>query len=178
MTLITVSGYPGSGTTTVVGRLRDLLGLPSHNIGEAFREMAAEKGLSLADMHRLATTDRTIDRLLDEKQVDVARKGDVILEGRLAGFLVHRAGLPGTRTWLRAPLPLRASRVAGREGIDLRKAKEEIRVRQEAERTRYIEYYGFDLDDTSIYDLVIDSQVHPPEEIAKQIVNATLDNSG
>jgi cytidylate kinase len=175
MTLITVSGYPGSGTTTVVGRLRDDLGLPTHNIGDAFRILAAERGLSLADLHRLAVTDRSIDRRLDETQVEVARKGGVILEGRLAGFLVHRAGLSGVLTWLHAPFDLRAARVAGREGIDLRRAEEEIRVRQDAERTRYIDFYGFDLDDTSIYDLVIESGELDPDAIAKRIVKAVHD---
>jgi predicted cytidylate kinase len=169
MTLVTVSGYPGSGTTTVVGFLTGLLGLPPHNIGDTFRILAEEKGISLSDLHRLAKTDRSIDRKLDDRQVEVARRGDVILEGRLAGFLTHRAGLPGTRVWLEAPFPVRARRVAARETIEVAQASEEIRVRQEAERTRYLEFYGFDLDDHSIYDLVIDTEKTPAEAIAKRI---------
>ncbi|MHC5082287.1 MAG: cytidylate kinase family protein, partial [Planctomycetota bacterium] len=117
----------------------------------------------------LAKVDREIDRTLDEKQIEVARKGKVILEGRLAGFLTHRAGLKGTRTWLEAPLPVRARRVAHREGIDLVRAEEEIRIRQEAEKTRYLAYNHFDLDDDSLYDLVIDSETASAREVAERI---------
>ena len=171
MSLVTVSGYPGSGTTTVVALLKDLLSIPTHNIGDTFRIMAREKGISLADLHRLAREDRSIDRMLDDRQVEVASKGNVILEGRLAGFLVHRAGLPSVRTWLEAPFDVRARRVAHRENVPLAEAEEEIRVRQEAERTRYLAYYGFDLDDTSIYDLVIRSEATDPETIAEKIAD-------
>jgi predicted cytidylate kinase len=176
MTLITVSGYPGSGTTTVVGHLKAMLGLPSYNVGDLFRIMAAEKGMSLADLHRLAKEDRSIDRILDGKQVEVARGGDVILEGRLAGYLTYHAGLPGVRTWLRAPIPVRAERVARRESVTPTEAEEEIRVRQEAERTRYLAYYDFDLDDLSVYDLVIDSDSAIPMEIANKIADQVRDD--
>ncbi len=169
MILITVSGYPGSGTTTVVARVRDLMGLASYNVGDIFRALARERGVSIAALHRLAKTDRSIDRQLDAKQVEVARKGDVILEGRLAGFLTHQAGIPGFRVWLHAPFPVRASRVAERASIPVSRAEEEIRVREEAERTRYLAFYGFDLDDDSIYDLVVDSGETPAETIAGRI---------
>lgn len=169
MTLITVSGYPGSGTTTVVARLKELTGLPSYNVGDIFREMAAERGISLSDLHRKAREDRSIDRALDDRQVEVARGGAVILEGRLAGFLTHRAGLSGFRVWLKADFPVRAKRVAGRESVDLAEAEEEIRVREEAERTRYKAFYGFDLDEHTIYDLVLDTSAVTAEEAARRI---------
>ncbi|MHC4778194.1 MAG: (d)CMP kinase, partial [Planctomycetota bacterium] len=146
MTLVTVSGYPGSGTTSVVRELGGILGIPTHNIGDAFRALARERSMTLAELHIHAKSDRSIDRLLDETQVKRAGEGDVILEGRLAGFLTRRGGLNGTRVWLQASFAVRAKRVATREGVSPAAAEEEIRVRQGAERTRYIEYYGFDLD--------------------------------
>lgn len=169
MTLITVSGYPGSGTTTVVGLLQSRLDLKAFNIGDIFRMMAAERGISLQDLHLLAKSDRSIDRELDDRQVDVARRGNVILEGRLAGFLTHQAGLAGTRVWLAAPFDVRTTRVARREAIPLSQAQEEVRVREEAERTRYQAFYGFDLDDHSVYDMMIDSEHDTAEAIAQSI---------
>lgn len=178
MTLVTVSGYPGSGTTTVVGLLKESLGLPSHNIGDTFRAMAAERGLTLQALHLLAKTDRSIDRQLDDHQVEVARAGRVILEGRLAGFLVARAGLSSTRVWLEAPFSVRAGRVARREGIAPAQAEEEIRVRQDAERTRYLAFYGHDLDDTSIYDLVLSTETASPRAVADRIAAAVRGTPG
>jgi cytidylate kinase len=37
---------------------------------------------------------------------------------------------------------------------------------------RYRTYYGIDLDDRTVYDLVVDSTTAAPEEIAKSILTA------
>jgi chloramphenicol 3-O-phosphotransferase len=44
--------------------------------------------------------------------------------------------------------------------------------RERSERHRYLTYYGIDLDDRTIYDLVVDSTSASPEEIAKSILAA------
>ena len=42
---ITISGPPGSGKTTVCGKLSEELGLKAIVFGQVFRELATEKGL-------------------------------------------------------------------------------------------------------------------------------------
>jgi len=44
---ITISGPPGSGKTTVCGKLSQELGLKAVVFGQVFRDMAAEKRISL-----------------------------------------------------------------------------------------------------------------------------------
>ena len=46
--VLSVSGLPGSGTSTACQRLRRELGWFYANAGQVFRELAAEAGLSLA----------------------------------------------------------------------------------------------------------------------------------
>ncbi len=91
--LITISGPPGSGKTTVARLVSQRLGLRHVYAGDLFRREAERRGVTLEAFARLAEDDHEIDRRLDEAMLSVARGGDVVLEGRLAGFMAHREGL-------------------------------------------------------------------------------------
>jgi cytidylate kinase len=66
----------------------------------------------------------------------------------------------------------RARRVAAREGISIARARRENREREQVERTRYLALYSIDIEDLSIYDLVLDSEALGPDELADRIVAA------
>jgi len=169
--VITIGGGPGSGTTTVAGVLQEKLGIKYVYIGDLFRIMAQEKGLSLEDFGDYVYSHPEIDKQLDSAQVDIARQGDVILEGRLAGWILDQEGIPALKVWLMASPMVRAQRVAEREGKDMELVKEENQKRETQERERYLKIYGFDLDRKKIYDLVIDTDDLTPEQIADIICN-------
>ena len=170
--LITLSGLPGSGTSTVARTVASRIGLDHLDGGTVFRTMASERGLSLAAFAEIAESDDAIDRALDDRLVDRAREGDVLLESRLAGWLVTQAALPALRIWLSCDEHERAARVGGRDGHAAADALATNRVREASERTRYLTYYGIDLTDLRIYDLVIDSTAQGPDLIIDQIVAA------
>ena len=56
---ITISGPPGSGKTTVCGKLSEALGLKAVVFGQVFRQLAAEKGLTLVELGALAEKELT-----------------------------------------------------------------------------------------------------------------------
>lgn len=152
---ITISGLPGSGTTTVAKLLSKELSMELISAGEMFRQIANEKKLQLEQFSELAENNDDFDRQIDEKQGEEAMKREnVIVEGRLSGFFVPDAGL---KIWLEAPSEIRAKRIAGREGIAFEEALSAMKNRERSEHKRYEKYYGINLDDLSIYDLVIDS---------------------
>lgn len=169
--LITISGTPGSGKTTVARLLRDRLGLPYIYAGDLFRREAERRGLSLADFNDLAERDHSIDRVLDAQMVEHARRGNAILEGRLAGFFAAQEGIPALKVYLTANDEVRARRVAEREGSDWRELLEANRRRHSSDAKRYHEIYGFDLDETGIYDLVLDTESQVPAAVAEQILD-------
>lgn len=167
---ITIGGLSGSGTTTVADLLSKELELELISAGEMFRAIAKEKSLQLWEFSKLAENNDDFDRWIDEKQGEEAMKREnVIVEGRLSGFFVPAAEL---KIWLKAPLEIRARRVAGREGIAYEDALSAMKSREQSEHKRYEQYYGINLDDLSIYDLVIDSHRWREDGIVKIILTA------
>jgi cytidylate kinase len=171
--LITISGLPGAGTSTVARLVADALGIERVDGGTVFRMMAAEAGLDVGAYSLVAEGDPEIDLELDQRLANRVREGDVLLESRLAGWIVTNEGLAALRVWVDAAEEERARRVATREGVDPAVALEANRVREASERRRYRTYYAIDLDDQTVYDLVIDSTGVGPEAIVESIVAAT-----
>ncbi|HIH43772.1 MAG TPA: AAA family ATPase [Candidatus Methanoperedenaceae archaeon] len=169
---IVISGLPGSGKSTLSKILSAHYGLPLCSAGEMFRQLARERCVSLAEFGRLAETDPGIDRLIDERQKKLAEeKSDLVLEGRLSGFLVNS----DIKIWLKAPIEVRSRRIASREGKSFEAAKEETVNREMCEATRYMEYYGIDISDLDIYDIIIDSNRWDAERVGR-IAIAAIDS--
>ncbi len=164
---LTISGLPGSGTTTVAKLLSTELSMELISAGEMFRQIAKEKKLQLEHFNKLAENSETFDRQIDARQGEEAMKREnVIVEGRLSGFFVPDADL---KIWLKAPVEVRARRIASREGITNEEALSAMKKREGSESMRYKRYYGINLDDLSIYDLVIDSSRWSERDIVGMI---------
>ncbi len=164
---ITISGLPGSGTTTVARLLSAELSMELISAGEMFRQLAADRQLHLAQFSKLAEEEDNFDRWIDDKQREEGMKRDnVIIEGRLSGLLLPNAEL---KVWLKAPEPVRAMRIAAREHITYEAALTAMRERERSERTRYMRYYGLDMDDLTGYDLIIDSSRWGERDIVAMI---------
>ncbi|MBI4515108.1 MAG: cytidylate kinase family protein [Deltaproteobacteria bacterium] len=170
--LITISGTPGSGKTTVARLLSRQLGLPHVYAGDLYRHEAERRGLSLAEFNRLAEHDHSIDRELDARLAAYARQGNVVLEGRLAAFIARQEGVPALKVWLTASDETRARRVAERERGDWRQILQDNRERNHSDATRYRAIYGFDLNDTSLYDLILHTDDETPAALTEQILAA------
>jgi cytidylate kinase len=171
-TTITVGGLPGTGTSTLCRLLERTLGLPYVYAGQIFRQQAAERGLTLTEFNELAQRDPSVDRALDDRQLELLRGGGLILEGRLSGWLARQHSIPALKVWLVCEHAERVRRLVARDGGDPRTQEELMRDRVERERDRYARYYGFDLDDRSIYDLVLDSTRTPPDDLAGAVGRA------
>lgn len=169
--LITVSGPGGSGKSTLAANLADRLGYDHVSGGDIFREIAAERDLSPLELNKLAEEDDQIDRDLDRRLRSTARDNDdLVLESRLAGWMA--GDYADLRLWLDAPLEVRAARIADREDKPVETAREETTARAASEKRRYEAYYGIDIDDLTIYDLVINTARWGPEGVFELVADA------
>ena len=152
--IITLGGLPGSGTSTVARKLANMLQLDIISAGDMFRRMAKERGASLVELGKIAELDPTIDKMIDERQVEIANKKDnVLIEGRLSGWMVDG----DIKIWLKASVESRFGRVASREGISFEQALRDGKEREACDAKRHMELYKIDINDLSPYDLVVDS---------------------
>ena len=134
--------------------------------------MAKELGMTLEEFQKYVELHPEIDREVDKRQVEAAKACNVVIEGRLAGWMVENADL---KIWLDAPIMERAKRVARREGISVEEAFMQIAEREKQNRKRYLNLYGIDIDDKSIYDLIINTAHWNPDGVFA-IVKAAIDH--
>jgi predicted cytidylate kinase len=169
--IVTVGGLPGTGTSTLCRLLERELGLPYVYAGQIFRQEAAERGLSLAELNELALHDDTVDHALDDRQLELLRRGGVILEGRMSGWLASRNEIPAFKVWLHCDEDVAIRRLVDRDGGDVEEQRRYTRERVRQEADRYKRYYGADPTDASIYDLILDSGGVDPPELVKRVLD-------
>ena len=169
--IITIGGLAGTGTTTLAELLSEKLDIPYISAGFVFREMAAEKGMSVLEFSEFAEGNDEIDKEIDRRQAEKAKLADNwIVEGRLSAFFVDNADL---KLWLITPFDVRSKRISDREGKAVDVAKNEIITREKSEALRYKEIHNIDISNMDIYDLIINTDSFDPESIS-EIITTTL----
>ncbi len=166
--VLTVAGPHGSGRSTQALRLADSFGLRYVSTGTLFRERATQLGVSLEEMTRIASEDDAFDRILDERAKEETRKGGLVLDATLSGWV---AVDPDLRIYLTAPLDVRVRRIADREGRDVGDVERETHLREAVELNRFRRYYSYDLVDLTIYDLVLNTAPFDVDAVAHILKN-------
>ncbi len=174
--IITIGGLPGTGTTTISKLVSEKYGLKHVCAGFIFRDMAKEMNMELGEFSKYAEKNPEIDKKIDKKQVELAARGNIILEGRLAAWMLKNNDIkPTLSIWLMAPPMVRCKRISERESEDINTALKNMVNRENSEKKRYKEIYNIDIDDLSIYDIVIDSSTWDIEGVFNIICEA-IDN--
>ena len=151
--VITVSGLSGAGKTTIAKSIADELKFRYLSAGEIFRNAAKERGMNFIEFVKKRSPQFDLD--VDSKILSYAMKGNVVLDGRLTGWVAGEWA--DFRIWVRCPIAIRAKRIAKRDKISFEKAISQIRKRDNADIKIYKKIYKVDLLDDSIYDLIINT---------------------
>ncbi len=166
---VSISGHPGSGTTTLVNSICKEMSWTTVNGGDIFRNQAKDRGLSLADFSEICRNDESIDRMLDAMLIEFmeAEDGPEVVESRLAGWWAYRQKISCVRIWLEVSDEERANRVSSREGLTITDALAANQKRLLVDRQRYETMYGIRPSDTTPYTHTIDATTLSKEEVLK-----------
>jgi predicted cytidylate kinase len=168
---ITISGPPGSGKSTACSKLSERLGLEAVIFGKIFRQLAAEKNLSLGELGAIAEKDPSIDKMIDSRILEIARQNeDIILESRLSAYMCARNDIPAFKVYLDASPDVRMARIGLREGETAEEARAKTVDRQRSEAKRYKMYYDIDIEDLSVYDLIVNTDELDPDQVVERII--------
>jgi cytidylate kinase len=154
---VTISGLHGTGKTTYAAALADYFDLRHVSSGTIFRSVAKERNLSLETLSKEAENDPELDRLIDAVTKTEANKGSVVIDGLLTAWMT--LNLDTVKIFLTAPEKIRMERISKRDNLSFSEARRVTLLREESEKSRFKRYYNFDLDDYSIYDLVINTSL-------------------
>ena len=184
--IITISGEPASGKSTVIKRLKEEYEKQGYNVhifsvGNEFRKMAQEKGLSIEEFNKFIVGREDIDRLIDSA---VAQRGkEINSKKRLSDIYIFDSRLAFHNIPNSFSIRLTVDdNVAGKRVFEDKKRGEEdkystledaikaTRARKLNEVERYKNRYGIDLQDPNNYKLVIDTSFANIEDIAQVIM--------
>src|SRR5487761_2208604 len=85
--IITIGGNLGAGKTTLANNLANELHYAQLYVGGIFREMAAEKNLSIEQFYAQLKEDPSVEQEVDQRQATMMReKDDLIVQGRVAWY--------------------------------------------------------------------------------------------
>ncbi len=177
--IITISGMPGSGKTTVGKLLAEKLGYSFYSMGDLKGSMAMNRGITIYELEEAAKTDPTIDRGVDELQREIGRKEDNVIMESWMGFhfiphsfkvfLTVDTAIAGERIW-KNPRPDEPPMKSADE------ARRMLEYRFKTFEERMKKYYNINRTDLSQFDLVLDSTNLTPEETTEKILTSLPKN--
>jgi len=177
--IISISGLPGSGKSTVAKTVAEQLNFERFYMGGILRKLAEQKGVSILELMKQAETDSTIDEDIDAYVSDLGRDHDnFVIESRTAFNFIPDS----LKIFIKVDLKEAAKRIFKDLQKEERKNEEKalsvealakkLEERVETDRLRYQKYYAIDFVNENNYDLVINSTHLTPEEVVEKILVA------
>ncbi len=156
MVAVAISGLHGAGKSTISKALvKKFKSLKYVCAGEIFRQLVKERGMTLSEGQKYAELHPAVDRMIDRRIADAARSDKVLLDARLAGWFAKKADL---KVFLTASTKTRVMRIVQRESRRYRDVYSETMRREKSEAKRFKRLYNIDVNDYSVFDIVLNTE--------------------
>ncbi|MHA1265214.1 MAG: (d)CMP kinase [Candidatus Helarchaeota archaeon] len=166
--IITISGFHGTGKTTVAKQIAHQFKMNYIAAGDVFRQMAKERKMTLNEFSTFVEQHPEIDREIDERTIMEAKKGNVVLDALLAAWMTQ--DISDINILLITDQEIRIKRIAQRESRSFEEVKQETLKREQSEIARFKKIYNINLNDYSIYDLILNTGLWSQETVEQVII--------
>lgn len=171
--IIAISGLHGTGKSTIGELLSEQLQLEYYSTGNAFRELAKKHGKSLKEFTAYVEQHPEIDKELDDYIVDIAKKGNIVVDSQLSGHILK--DVADIKFLFTCPINVRVERMAKRDGSTFDEKLEETTVREQSELERFKILYDIDLaDELSLqetFDYIISTEHLSIDEVLQKVIS-------
>jgi len=178
--VICISGFAGSGKSTLGKKLAEALGLKYVSGGDGLKLLAIERGYKPGGGEwwetdegfkflRERLNNPEFDKEVDKKLLEFAKRGGVVIDSWVLPWLYR----DGFNVWLKAREDIRAERLSKRSGVSIDEAMKMLRKRDLESAELYKKLYGFDLGrDFEPFHLVLDTSELDEEAVFRIILEA------
>jgi len=177
--IITISGKPGSGKSTIANLLSKELKLKRYSVGDFRREMAKKMGLTIHQLNELGEKKEFTDKDADNWQVEIGKKEDnFIIDGRLSYYFIPNS----IKLFLDVSSNIGSKRIMDDKRPEEKSEDETSSInswhqRVESDVKRYKKYYNLNPYDLKNYDYVVDTSELTIEEVLKKVKEFIINNA-
>ena len=163
--IITISGFHGTGKSTLAEAIAKEFSLRYVSAGKFFREMAKKRQMSVKEYTDYVDQHPEIDQMIDDRTINEAKKGDVVLEGLLVAWMTR--DFSTINFLLFTDEQTRMNRIAFRDETTYEDAKNETLKREKRAIDRFKRLYNTNLNDYSIYDIILNTALWSEESMIR-----------
>ncbi|MDP2812235.1 MAG: AAA family ATPase [bacterium] len=182
--IITISGTPGSGKSTVAKNITSIFNAQRVYIGGLWRDIAKEKNMTLEELNKYVMDNPQADIDMDKKIAKEARqlvkKSIVIVEGRVQFlflpesvkiFIKANPEEAAKRVWQEIQNPKNKKERNEANITSLAELKTNQKERASNDIIRYKKIYHIDYTNESQYDFILDTSNISAEEATRKVTD-------
>lgn len=178
--IITISGKPGAGKTTVAKILAERLNYKHISMGDLRGKIAIKHGLTIDELNEIGKKEIWTDKEVDDELVRLGKEEyNLVIDTRIGFHFIPNS----IKIFLEVDSKVGAERVfrdfrpdePKRETI--KELEEALKKRVKNDQERYKKYYNVDFLDKAHYDLVMDTTNLTRENVVDKLIKFIKDKS-